>query len=90
MSRGSEARAALKAECEAAIEDIRRNGHQSACKAHDALARGQIVLLRCEIARLDSDGRSESRHSLTRLWSAIIALIVTVLVSWIQWHFWGK
>jgi len=87
MSRGSEARAALKAECESAIEDIKRNGHQSTCKAHDALARGQITLLRCEIARLESDDR---KHGLTKLWSAIIALIVTILVSWVQWRFWGR
>jgi len=90
VSRGSEARAALKAECEAAIEDIKNHVGRADCKAHEPIARGQITLLRCEIARLESDGRSESRHSLTRMWSAIIALIVTVLVSWIQWHFWGK
>jgi len=47
----------LKAECEAAIEDIKRNGHLSSCKAHDAIARGQITLLRCEIARLESEER---------------------------------
>lgn len=57
MSKGSEARAALKAECEAAIEDIKNHGGRSDCKAHGPIARGQITLLRCEIARLASEER---------------------------------
>jgi len=47
----------LKAECEAAIEDIKNHGGRSDCKAHGPIARGQITLLRCEIARLASEER---------------------------------
>ncbi len=90
MSRGSVARAALKGECEAAIDDIKRHAGQANCRAHEAISRGQITLLRCEVARLDSDEEQGRSHQLTKLWSAIIALIVTVLITWIQWHFWGK
>ena len=90
MSRGSEARAALKAECAAAVEDIKQHAGQANCRAHEAISRGQITLLRCEIARLDSEEDQGRSHRLTKLWSAIIALIVTVFITWIQWYFWGK
>ncbi len=47
----------MKAECEAAIEDIKSHVGRADCKAHEPIARGQITLLRCEIARLDSEER---------------------------------
>jgi hypothetical protein len=87
VSRGSEARAALKAECEAAIEDIRRNGHQSGCKAHDALARGQITLLRCEIARLES---AERDSWVTRRNAGILGTIAGAAAAAIYEAFKGR
>jgi len=47
----------LKAECEAAIEDIKNHVGRADCKAHESISRGQITLLRCEVARLESEDR---------------------------------
>jgi len=64
MTRGSEARAALKAECEAAIEDIRRNGHQSGCKAHEIAC--PRAASRCSDARSPGWSQRIGIHGITR------------------------
>ncbi len=69
MTRGTEARKVLQEECDSAIEDIRRSSHSAMCKAHDALARGQITLLRCEKARLETD---DSNRSMTKRTAALV------------------
>ena len=43
---------ALRDECSQAIHDIRNRRGTETCAAHDALCRGVIVLLRCQMATL--------------------------------------
>ena len=43
---------AITAECRSAIEDIKTDKGATACKAHDAVCRGIIALLRCKVAEL--------------------------------------
>ena len=50
---GATAMDALKHECESAIEDIKSDKAIPACKAHAAICRGIIALLRCKVADFD-------------------------------------
>ena len=64
MSRDSEARAALKAQCAKAIQDIENQPGRHDCKAHDAIGRGLVTLLRCQVVRMDEDYHITRRTAL--------------------------
>lgn len=49
---------ALQAEIDQAIQDIRDKPAPEGCQAHNAIARGLIVLLRCERASLAQTHRA--------------------------------
>lgn len=54
----SAAAAALMAEIDSAIADIKTDRGMTRCPAHDAIARGLIVVLRCQRAQLELARRS--------------------------------
>jgi len=65
---------ALRSEIRQAIEDIRDRRGTDTCLAHEALARGVIVLLRCQDAAL---------HAVQRqlVWTGAFASVVAALVA---------
>lgn len=71
MSNGVDSANVLAAECDAAIEDIKKSSPTKSCGAHELLARGVIVLLRYERAR-------QARKRLTMV--AYRALVITALI----------
>ena len=74
MSNGEAAVGALSDEIEQAIEDIRKKSGSATCEAHSALARGVIVLLRCERRELAQTGRHLAVASVT---AAVVSGAIT-------------
>lgn len=74
MSNGEAAVGALSDEIEQAIEDIRERSGAATCQAHGALARGVIVLLRCERRELAQTRRHLAVASLT---AALVSGLIT-------------
>ena len=73
MSNGEAAVGALTDEIEQAIQDIRDRAGSVTCEAHTALARGVIVLLRCQRREL----AQTSRHlAVTGISAAIVSGVV--------------
>ena len=52
MANGEDSADVLRAECDSAIDDIKRMPGAKSCDAHQAISRGLIVLLRCQSAQL--------------------------------------
>jgi len=73
--------AALREEIDAAIADIRTDRGMSKCAAHDAMARGLIVVLRVQRAQLDWSLRSIMLASGA---GAIVGGIASITVAIIQ------
>lgn len=63
----------IKAECESAITDIKADKATAGCKAHDALSRGIIVLLRCQVAGADyaREMARETKKTMARVTAAV-------------------
>ncbi len=90
MSNGTEAIAVLAAECDGAIERIKKNPGMKSCSGHQPLASGVIVLLRCQKAELErrSDERRQDHKSRRTLICAIAAGVIVAnagnVVAWIK------
>ena len=60
MSNGIDAARALMEECDAAVMDIKETNGTKSCHGHEPLARGVIVLLRCQRAELERESDEEA------------------------------
>ena len=67
---------ALREEIAQAIRDIRDRKGTDTCGAHDAVARGLIVLLRCQLASLDSQRRQFAVAAVT---ATAVSAVITPL-----------
>jgi hypothetical protein len=54
---GEEAMSVLMEEIDSAVSDIRASSGAKGCEAHSPMARGMIVLLRCQRAHIDQQRR---------------------------------
>lgn len=89
---GADAREALIGECDSAIEQIQHTRGTRACEAHDPLARGMIVVLRCSAAQLRREAESardaRSKRGDIALWLAKVglrAVLLMILLSVAAW-----
>ena len=70
----SSARNALMSECAGAIVAIERTAGMKTCAAHDGLAHGEVVLLRCRIADYQREAEVEAQWRSARMvWIGKIA-----------------
>ncbi len=90
MSNGTEAIKVLAGECRGAIERIKSHPAPKSCLAHQPIASGVIVLLRCQQAELEQrlEVRKDDRKSRRTLVVAITAGVIVAnaanIFSWIK------
>ena len=72
----NDARSALIAECAGAIVQIERSSGMKTCDAHDGLAHGVVVLLRCRIAMFQREVEE------AMAWKSARAKVIAKVVGW--------
>lgn len=81
MSNSDTAAETLQAECDAAIADIRERAGTAKCDAHAAVARGLIVLLRCQRATL-----GKSIYTRQLVVSSLVGAVIGTVCTWLATH----
>lgn len=79
MANGEEALTVLEDEINAAISDIKACQGSKTCDAHGPMARGLIVLLRCQKAHI---GQSRKALAVAGVTGAGAAALITALLNW--------
>ena len=80
MANGEAALDTLRAETQEAIPELIKTPGQARCQAHDPMTRALVLILRWQVALIDSEKRHTSRMRLVAL-SAVIAGILAGLIS---------
>lgn len=79
MNGDTTARVALQAEIDSAIADIKDAHGTGSCRAHDAVCRGLIVLLRCQSASLGQDVKTAAISGTV---AAVVSGVVVALAKY--------